>query len=643
MKTRKVLLSSALAVATLLVCASAKKTTSPVLLNVGGKDVTLNEFEYLYHKNNTQQQTPQSIDEYLQMFIDYKLKVAEAEAAGIDTTASFISEFNGYSRDLARPYLTDTAVEDALCRKEYERLKENVDVSHIMIPLGDTPAESQMYAERLDSIRTAILNGSDFETLARQFSIDRSAANNGGHMGWIMALRYPYTFEDAAWDTPVGEISPVIKTPYGHHIVKVNARRPDRGQVHARHIIKTTRNLSPEEAAAKKAAIDSISAELKAGRDFQAVAAKESEDGSARRGGDLGFFGAGQMVPEFEEVVFSLKDGEISEPFETRFGFHIVERVESKPVGDYETMLPDIKQAMQQDERSLIPVRERTRQLIAKYNGKTDTKVADRIRKAITDNGGVDSTLMATLRADNTPIITINKTDIPVSKIFANYFSTPDSSVDDCIAEFDHNLEARLGEAAQEAERANLAVTNDEYRNLLNEYRDGILLFEISDRNVWSKAKEDKEGLKAFFERNRSKYHWDAPKFKSYIIFATSDSIANAAREYLDNNSVDNDKLVDTLRKLYGKDIKVERVIAAKGDNAITDYLGFGADKPEATGRWTSYFAYKGRVIDQPEEPADERGAVTADYQVELEQQWLKHLRDTYPVKVNDKVLKKAK
>lgn len=204
MTTRKVLLSSAIAVASLMVYASAKQTSSPTLLNVAGKDVSLSEFEYLYHKNNTQQQTPQSIDEYLQMFIDYKLKVAEAEAAGLDKTKEFVDEYNGYRRDLARPYLIDQTVADSLYHLEWKRMHDNINVSHIMLPLGNSPAESQKYAQQLDSIRTAILNGSDFTELARRFSIDRSVETNDGCMGWIVAGRFPYTFEDAAWETPEG-------------------------------------------------------------------------------------------------------------------------------------------------------------------------------------------------------------------------------------------------------------------------------------------------------------------------------------------------------------------------------------------------------------------------------------------------------
>ncbi len=620
---------------------SAKK--SPVLLNVAGKDVTLDEFEYLYHKNNAQQQSPQSIDEYLKMFIDYKLKVADAEAAGLDNRQEFVSEFDGYRRDLARPYLTDTVVENAIYHKEYDRLHDNIDVSHIMLPLGENAEQSQEYAQRLDSIRTAILAGSDFETLAREFSIDRAVTSNGGRMGWITACRLPYTFEDASWETPVGEISPVIKTPFGHHIVKVNDRRKDPGQVHARHIIKVTRGMSPEQKAVAKAQIDSIYQTLISGGDFASTAARESQDDSASHGGDLGFFGPGQMVPDFEQVAFALNDGQISEPFETQFGYHIVQRIEHKDLDDYETALPMIKNAVSRDERSLLPVKSRTEQLIKKYNAHVAADTDKAIRSAITANNGIDSTMIASLHADKRPLIVVGKKSVPVSEVFEKIEAMPDASAKHALDAYQSALDSKLSNVVQETERERLSVENNDYRNLLNEYRDGILLFEISDRNVWSKAKDDKEGLENYFRAHRDRYHWDAPKFKSYVIFSDNDSIANAAQEYLNNNTVEDSQLIETLRKLYGRTVKVERVIAAKGDNAITDYLAFGGEKPAATGRWAYYFAYKGRVIDQPEEAADERGAVTGDYQASLEKEWLENLHAKYPVKVNEKVLKQAK
>ena len=194
-----------------------------------------------------------------------------------------------------------------------------------------------------------------------------------------------------------------------------------------------------------------------------------------------------------------------------------------------------------------------------------------------------------------------------------------------------------------ENERQDLAKNNADYRNLLNEYRDGMLLFEVSDRKVWTKAKQDKEGLEKYFETHRDKYKWDKPRFKSYVVFATSDSLMQLAQNYLNSNNIPNDSLANSLRKEFGKDVKIEKVIAAQGENNITDYLGFGAEKPGPKVKWAFYFPYRGKVLEAPEEAADVRGAVTGDYQSELEAAWVAQLKQKYPAKINKKVFKKAK
>ena len=309
---KKGLLSLTLAVGSL--CSAVAGTEGDaVLMTINGKPVTLSEFEYLYHKNNSQQVAPQSIEDYLQMFITYKQKVADAEAEGIDKTQAFQTEFDGYRRELAAPYLTDTSVEDSIVAAIYERMKEEVDVSHIMIPVQTPQSSPAQQRELLDSIRTAIIGGSDFAELAKQFSIDRSASVNGGHLGWVTAGRFPYMFEDAVYNTPVGSISEIVQTPFGIHIVKVSGRRPSSGQVLVEHILKLTQGMSPEEAALQKERIDSIY-EVVTGSDvdFADVARRESQDpGTASKGGRLPWFGIGQMVPQFEKMAFELEPGQI--------------------------------------------------------------------------------------------------------------------------------------------------------------------------------------------------------------------------------------------------------------------------------------------------------------------------------------------
>ena len=487
-----------LAIAAGAACAvAAKSAGDQVLMTINKKPVSLGEFEYLYHKNQSQQLASQPIEEYLEMFVTYKQKVADAEAEGIDKSEAFQNEFDGYRRDLSAPYLEDRAVEDSLVNAIYERMKTDVDVSHIMVASRGENVDRGAQRQRLDSIRTAILAGSDFEQLARRFSIDPAVSRTGGRMGIIPVMRLPFQFEDAAYATAVGEISPVIETPFGFHIVKVNAKTPARGQVLVEHILKLTQGLSDAEAAAKKAQIDSLYTVVTAdSANFADVARRESEDpGSRREGGRLPWFGAGQMVPEFEAISFELPVGGISKPVQTAYGYHIVHKLDARGVDTKDNLTPQIKSALSRDDRSAWPRQRKVAQLRKKYNARIDARTLQAVDDEITANGGLDSTLMARYINDNRTIALIGKQEIPVSEIVAEMYGPLRGSIDDQLARFAEFVNGNLDNAVIEAERNALAETNTDYRNLLNEYRDGMLLFEVSDRKVWSKAKKDREGL----------------------------------------------------------------------------------------------------------------------------------------------------
>lgn len=637
---KKPFIISALACAAIL-SASASKNADPVLMTINGKDVRQSEFEYLYHKNNLQQLAPQSIDEYIEMFIVYKLKVADAEAAGLHQTDAFTKEFNGYCAELSRPYLRDSIVEKRLVEEAYARMATSRKVSHIMLPLGSTYDEKEANRMKLDSIRTAIVNGSaDFGEMAVRYSSDRSARVNNGSMGYINVNSYPYPFEKTAWETPVGEISPVIEdAPFGFHIIRVEDQRPNPGKVEARHILKLTNGLSEEEGAAKKAQIDSIYNLLANGGDFDAIARAESEDpGSAANGGRLGWFGPGEMVKEFEDAAFGLKDGGISAPFKTAYGYHIVQTLAHRGIGTLAEESERIKAAISRDMRSVMPETERMAQLKAELGVKIDSTGLMQARSRMTGDSPAEQ--LRSLQADNSLIATVGNRTISIGDVINYIPSNVLEGANDAFTVLNSGLENKINETVVEETRKNLAENNSEYRNLTNEYRDGILLFEISNRNVWERSTSDTEGLQKFFSANRAKYTWDKPHYKGYVIFATNDSIAGEAQKYLAANQVENDSLVSVMRANYGRNIKIEKVVTGKGENAIVDNVAFNGERPEAPGRWTAWFGYAGRVIDTPEEANDVRGAVASDYQQLLESEWIKALRKKYKVKLNKKALK---
>jgi peptidyl-prolyl cis-trans isomerase SurA len=265
----------------------------------------------------------------------------------------------------------------------------------------------------------------------------------------------------------------------------------------------------------------------------------------------------------------------------------------------------------------------------------------------VSDNGGLDSLALSRLSTSDIAVYEVNGVKTPVKAIVPMLrFSKAKLSADEASELIAAAAEMGMEEATADLERENLINTNADYRNLVNEYRDGILLFDISNEKVWERANKDKEGLEAYFNANRSKYTWSKPKYKGYIVFATNDSIGAHVREFCDSINVagfNAETFATDLRKKFGRDAKVERVIAAQGDNAITDNLAFNGPKPAENSRWKDSFTFRGSIIEQPEEAADVRGQVTTDYQNELEKQWVEQLRKTYPVKINTKVLKKIK
>ena len=359
----------------------------------------------------------------------------------------------------------------------------------------------------------------------------------------------------------------------------------------------------------KKAQIDSIHTLLVNGADFETIARQESEDpGSAALGGRLGAFGPGEMVKEFEDTSFGLKDGEISEPFRTAYGYHIVQTLAHRGIGSLEEELQSIQTAINRDMRSSLPEKERLSQLKNSYGVKVDSTALMAIKVKMAGSNDAASGLDTAKDAGDV-IATVGGKTITVAQVYESIPDNVKSGAKDAFTVFNQSLNHLIDETTVNITRERLAQENPEYRNIVNEYRDGILLFEISNRNVWERS--------------------------------TTDSIAGRAKDYLASNQIEKDSLVSKLGKNFGREIKLERVVTGKGENAIVDNVAFNGERPEAPGKWVAWFSYDGRVINAPEEVADVRGAVTSDYQSELEKNWVSALRKKYKVKINKGTLKK--
>lgn len=621
----------------------------PVIMIVNGEEIPVSEFEYLYHKNNQQQLSPQTIDEYIELFEIYKLKVADAKAAGIDTTESFKKEMAQYKRDLSAPFITDSVFINNLVEIAQKRSAEEVEANHIMFRKTRDAAKDKELRERLDSIRTVIVNGGDFEDLALRFSEDGNVGYNKGYLGYIGSGRFPYDFETAVFTLPEGQISEVIEAPTTLHIVKPGKHRPSRGKVEAAHIMKMIPKGATETTRLKaKNEIDSIYSILKENPDrFGQLAQATSDDkASARQEGKLPWFGSGEMVPEFEAVAFALKDGEISEPVESMFGWHIIKKLASKPSVSPEEIKKETLQRISnpQDSRYRVVRDNDTKNLTKKHKARIIEPSIQQM-KAKAREMGIDSLLMSnytTMPDASLPVLEIDGKNVPASEMMSVFGRIKETNPDNTELLIEEGAKTFMAKKLREVEEDWLYDNVAEYHNLMKEYNDGSLLYEMSVRRVWDKASTDKEGMENYFQKNRSNYTWTEPHVKGFLIQTVNDSISQLVKNRLEGVSSDSIMLV--VRKEFPTDVKIERVLVVKGENPMVDNIVFGAlPVVPLKSNLTDYFLYDFKVIEQPEEAEDVKGLVASDYQNELEDIWVAELKSKYPVEVNRKVLKKIK
>lgn len=614
-----------------------------VIMKVNGVDVPKSEFEYLYHKNSQQQMSPQPIEDYVELFKLYKLKVADARAEGLDTIASFRKEMEQYRHDLAAPYLTDSAYLNKLLDETFKRAQEEVESRHIMLFKTQDPAQNEVLRNRADSIQKELKNGADFEELVKKFSGDRSSNTKGGSMGFVPPMMLPYSFETAAYSLSEGEISDVVETTSGYHILKGGKRRPYE-EVLASHILISSD--SPEKDASAKHLIDSLYNVVKADpSQFADVARRFSDDqGSGAQGGKLGWFGHGKMVQEFDSVSFAIPDGSISEPFKTRFGYHIIYRQDHKTgrsMNDVKPRFMYLISTGQDYDRTKMIRDNQTRNLAKKNKGMLNEKTLNDMRADIAKTG-LDSAFYLKWENASKDIASIGKKNYSIPDFigYAGKPMMPNAAAAENI--FTEMVDRYYNHILIEAEEDNLLLSKPEYSNLYREYVDGSLLYEVSVKKVWDKAAKDEEGLQNYFDQNRSKYRWTEPRAKGYLVQTTTDSVAELVKSRA--AVLGRDSLVNTIRKEFPKEVSISRVLETKGSNAMIDNLVFGG--PEAkpsSSRYTTYFILDPRVIIEPEELQDVKGLVTSDYQTQLQEAWENDLRRKYPVEVNEKVLKKVK
>lgn len=657
-------------IAALIFAASVSAQVDPntVLMTVNGEPSTVGEFLYIYQKNNQEAQVDQkSIDEYVTLFTNFKLKVAAAKEAGIDTTAAFRKELEGYRKQAVPKYMTDPVSEEAVIQKAYGRMLTDRRVSHIAIRLSDAASGSKEREEALAKIqlirqrvttgitvttgkgrkqKTVQMPPEDFNKVALETSEDPSVSENLGHIGFVRPFRFVFPFEEAAYNTPVGEVSEVFQTPFGFHILKVEEEIPHL-EVQAAHIMKMTPRGNDSIEIQAKQQIDSIYQLLLDGADFAQVATQNSEDrGSAMRGGDLGFFSRGQMVPEFEQTAFSMQEGEISKPFKSQYGWHIIKRGPSRGTPDLADIREDVKKNVNRSEYRHLVNQGFVDKLKKEYGVTTYDAALQQLNEAWVAAEGNDSLFKASTKSMYDALCVINSKHYTQHDLVEYIGLNPFAATKDIKQYITEKYNMFLEKELRAIEDSNLEQKYPDLKNLMTEYHDGILLFEISLKEVWDKATQDTAGITEFFDQHKKQYKWDSPRFKGAIIYAKDKKTAKAAQQILKTANPDSvaSYINQRLNTDSVKSVRYERGIFKKGDNKAIDRLAFKVkDNGYTPSEQMPVEILVGKKIKAPQEYTDERGRVTSDYQDYLEQQWVKKLREKYPVVINQEVLNSIK
>ena len=614
------------------------------VLTIDDQDIPLEEFKSIFYKNNHDTAiTRQYLDEYMNLFVNFKLKVREAIELGLDTNPVFIKELEGYRKQLAKPYLKNNEFDTHMLTESYNRISKDINASHILIATNEnaTNKEERDAYKKAIEIRKSIIEGEiSFSEAAKDNSDDRSAVSNGGDLGYFTAFMMVYDFETAAYETAIDDISDPIKTKYGYHLIRVNDKRDAVGQVQVAHIMfKTGIGADKTSIDDAKDKIDKVIDLIKAGEEFADIAERFSEDRTtAVRGGVLPEFGVGKMVPEFESASFSLDNiGDVSAPFLTDYGWHVIKLIDKKPISEFSKMESRLRKMIEKDSRSELSQKALYEKLRNLYTIRNMAKKYSSFRKKEALNIAAGNFVNSFV--DNSILLTIDGNNISVND-FAEYISLNQvvgSDIDQMYIDF-------VNKQLLSYEDSKLEEKYPEYKALLKEYREGILLFDLTNKKVWAKAVEDTIGLESFFIANQHLYAWperaDATIYNCINLTTAKKvkrDIYKKKRGHLTNNEI-----LQKINTNAPLSLQINSKKFLRGENEYIDNVqwkaGIAKDIVLKDGSYIIIDIHQ-LIPSGAKELNETRGKVISDYQNLLEKEWLIDLKLKYVVKINMEVL----
>lgn len=627
--------------------------SDPTIFSIDGKPVKVSEFEYIYNKNNGKDATytKASLDEYLNLYVKFKLKVQAARDMKLDTIPSLIKELEGYRQQLTTNYLNDKEVVDKLAREVYERQKKDLKISHILISInsGSSPADTlKAYNKAMDAYRE-LQSSKDFQAAARKYSEDKNTAQQGGYLGWFTAMLPDgfYNLENAIYGLSNGEFTKPVRTRIGYQIIKVEESRPARRKIEAAHILirKGLKN-KPDEIARQRT--DSLYTAIKSGSSFEELARTFSQDNTTNlTGGNIGYFGINQFESSFEDAAFAIAaDGEISKPVETSIGWHIIKRLRREEELPYERAKRKIQADINRDTRFKQAQSSLIDKIKAEAGYKDDNIAIEKLAMKM-DSSYFTYKWIAPENVGNEPIASLAKNTIPTSEFVEYLKSNPRQRVQGAEEKnIKASLKTLLGEFISQKclqyEEGRLEEKYPEFKALMREYREGILLFEATKNVVWDRASDDTVGLKLFYDKNKDNYRWDDRIVIHTISIDTSnEKIANKIYKYAQKKDIN--KVIEKFdsKKQY---ISYQRNIVEKKNQEAYNGLSFskGFIAPLTKDPASNTFTFK-KVEDflpKANKSLDEaRGFIIADYQEYLEAVWINELKNRYKVDINQETL----
>ena len=629
--------------------------TDPVLLQVANEKITKGGFIKVFEKNNTKSEKPDSkaLEEYLDLFINFRLKVTEAKTLGMDTAKAFREELAGYRKQLAQPYLTDGKANDKLIQEAYDRKQFDIRASHILIRVEKLASAADTLAawnKIMDLRKRIVAKGEDFGKVAADGSDDPSAKDreqegqkikgNRGDLGYFGAFDMVYPFESAAYNAKINEVTMPIRTDFGYHLIKVTEKIPSVGKIQLAHIILVYPAKASLDDSLKVADSANMAYKLlTSGGDFGDVAKKFSDDFSTSgKGGVLPWFGVNRLLPDFVHRILKMKNkGEYSEPFQTQYGWHIIKLVDRKPVGSFDDEKEDIKQRISRSDRNM----EVQNSFIAKtkttYGFTQNMDALAELTKTVTDsiysaNWKVEQAAGLDKKLFTIGTKTFSQTD------FANNIATTQRRGPkyDIPAFVNQQYKTFVNEAVIKYADEQLESENPDFKALIGEYHDGILLFDLTDKKVWSKAVKDTVGLLKYYEENKNNYMWET-RLDASIITVKDPSVIKSLNKLLKKGATDEQILAkfnqDSIQK-----VTIERKKFVKGENMTIDGMvwapGTSNLLPLADNE-NAIVVVHSVVSPEPKLFNEIRGAMTAEYQNYLEKAWIAELRSKYTVEVN--------